>query len=126
MLPQWLSGGIAPTMHSIVYNIPASLVEAYRGRKLIVRARGSSGLVESLAESDFEDLLYVRLLSFDADIDSPANWGLGAPVEVADPKPISRSSTCARITPPLPTVTTSYAIWHRHKQKENSKGDSNE
>ena len=126
MLPQWLSGGIAPTMHSIAYNIPASLVEAYRGRKLIVRARGSSGLVESLAESDFEDLLYVRLLSFDADIDSLANWGLGAPVEVADPQPISRSSTGTRITPPLPTVTTSYAIWHRHKQKENAKGDSNE
>ena len=104
-------------MHSIAYNIPAFLAEAYRGRKLIVRALSSSGLVESLAESDFEDLLYVRLLSFDADIDSPANWGFGAPVEVADPKPISRSSTGARITPPLPTVTTSYAIWHRHKQR---------
>lgn len=126
MLPQWLSGGIAPTMHSIAYNIPAFLVEAYRGRKLIVCAQSSSGLVESLAESDFEDLLYVRLLSFDVDIDSPANWGLGASLEVADTQPISRSSTGARITPPLPTVTTSYAIWHRHKQKENSKGDSNE
>jgi hypothetical protein len=126
MLPQWLSGGIAPTMHSIAYNIPASLVEAYCGRKLIVRAEGSSGLVESLAESDFEDLLYVRLLTLDADIDSPANWGLGAPAPVADPQPISRSSAGTRITPPLPTVTTSYAIWHRHKQKENSKGDSNE
>jgi len=97
MLPQWLSGGIAPTMHSIAYNIPASLVEAYRGRKLTVRARGSSGLIESLAEGDFEDLLYVRLLTLDADIDSPANWGLGAPMDVADPQPISRSSTGARI-----------------------------
>jgi hypothetical protein len=51
---------------------------------------------------------------------------LGAPVEVADPQPISRSSTGARITPPLPRVTTSHAIWHRHIQKENSKGDSYE
>jgi hypothetical protein len=28
MLPQWLSGGVAPTMHSIAYNIPASLFES--------------------------------------------------------------------------------------------------
>jgi len=74
-------------MHPIAYNIPVSMVEAYRGRRLIVRARESSELVESLAEGDLEDLLYVRLLSLDADVDELAIWGFGAPVEIALDRP---------------------------------------
>jgi hypothetical protein len=70
-------------MNSIAYNIPVSLVEVYRGRKMIVRARDSSGLVEALSESDFDNLLYVQLLSLDADVDALADWGFGAPVDVA-------------------------------------------
>jgi hypothetical protein len=78
---------IGATVYSFAYNIPVSLLEAYRGRKLIVRARESSELVESLAEDDLEDLLYVRLLSLDADVDALANWGFAAPVEVALDRP---------------------------------------
>jgi len=70
-------------MDPIAYNVPVSMVEAYRGRKLIVRARDSSELVKALTEIDPEDLLYVKLLSLDADVDALANWGFGAPVEVA-------------------------------------------
>src|SRR5262245_25691823 len=60
------AGDNRTTMYSIAYNIPVSLLEAYRGRQLIVRARESSELVNALTEDDLEDLLYVRLLSIDA------------------------------------------------------------
>lgn len=74
-------------MNSITYNIPVSLVEVYRGRKMIVRARDSSELVEALSESDFDNLLYVQLLSPDADVDALADWAFGAPVDVALSQP---------------------------------------
>ncbi len=77
-------------MNSIAYNIPVSLVEVYRGRKMIVRARDSSQLVEALSESDFDNLLYVRLLSLDADVDALADWGFGAPVDVALGEPATQ------------------------------------
>jgi hypothetical protein len=73
----------AQMMNSIAYNIPVSLVEVYRGRKIIVRARDSSDLVEALSEHDFDNLLYAQLLSLDADVDALADWGVGAPLDVA-------------------------------------------
>ena len=69
-------------MSSIAYNIPVSLVEAYRGRKMIVRAWDSLELVEALSERDFDNLLYVQLLSLTADVDALADWGFGAPVDI--------------------------------------------
>jgi hypothetical protein len=74
-------------LNSIAYNIPASLVEAYRGRKMIVRAQESSELVAALSERDFDNLLYVRLLSLNADVDALANWGFGAPVDITLSEP---------------------------------------
>ncbi len=70
-------------MNSIAYNIPVSMVEAYRGRKMIVRARDSSELVRVLPDRDLDDLLYVQLLSLSADVDALANWGFAVPVDVA-------------------------------------------
>lgn len=70
-------------MNAIAYNIPVSLVEAYRGRKMIVRARDSSELAGALSERDFGDLLYVQLLSLTADVDALVNWGFAVPVDVA-------------------------------------------
>ncbi|MGE0126598.1 MAG: hypothetical protein AB7U82_00725 [Blastocatellales bacterium] len=70
-------------MNSIAYNIPVSLVEAYRGRKMIVRARDSSELVRALPDRELGDLLYVQLLSLSADVDALANWGFAVPVDVA-------------------------------------------
>ncbi len=70
-------------MNSIAYNIPVSLIEDYRGRKVIVRARESSELVEAFSESDLENLLYIKLLSLTADVDALANWGFSMPVDLA-------------------------------------------
>jgi hypothetical protein len=70
-------------MNSIAYNIPVSLIEAYRGRNVIVRAHDSSELVEALSERDLENLLYIKLLSPAADVDALANWGFSVPVDLA-------------------------------------------
>lgn len=70
-------------MNSIAYNIPVSLIEAYRGRKVIVRARELSELVEALSEGDLENLLYIKLLSLAADVDALSNWGFSVPVDLA-------------------------------------------
>ena len=74
-------------MNSIAYNIPVSLVESYRGRKLIVRAWEPSELVAALPHKDLDDILYVKLLSPDGDVDALANWGFSVPVDVVLEEP---------------------------------------
>ncbi len=69
-------------MNSIAYNIPISLFEAYRGRKVIVRAVDSFELVEKITDRDLGDILYVKILSSAADVDALANWGFSVPVDV--------------------------------------------
>jgi len=83
-------------MNTIAYNIPVSLVGAYRGRKMIVRARDSSELVGALSERDLGDLLYVRLLSLTADVEALGNWGFAVPIDIAMGDPATDYSALYR------------------------------
>ena len=73
--------------NAITYNIPASLVAAFRGRKVIVRAADPSEIVDRLAVETLGDISYIRLLSLDGEIDRLMAWGDEVPVElsVSDP-----------------------------------------
>jgi hypothetical protein len=73
---------------SIVYNIPAALVPAYRGRNLIVRSHDPSEIVASLAGFDLHSVCYVQILSLNGENQALMQWGHTVPVDlvVQDPR----------------------------------------
>lgn len=73
---------------SVTYNIPVGLVEAYRGRSLIVRAERPSEIVRAIPPERVADISYVRLSSFDAEVDELVHWGEGVPVDVVMRRPL--------------------------------------
>jgi hypothetical protein len=74
-------------MTTIVYHIPVSLVTAYRGRRVIVRAHDPTTLAKALPESEHERLVGVQLLSLTTDADALADWGYAVPVELTMRRP---------------------------------------
>lgn len=81
------------TMSPIVYNIPLALIEAYRGRPVIIRSNSSSELIGVLGKDDLENILYVRLLSLSADVDALADWGVGVAVDLTMSDPDKEFAT---------------------------------
>jgi hypothetical protein len=73
----------------VTYNIPVGLVEAYRGRSLVVRTERPSEIVRAIPPERFADISYVRLSSFDAEVDDLVHWGVGIPVDVVMRRPLS-------------------------------------
>jgi hypothetical protein len=73
---------------SIVYNIPATMIEAFRGRDLIVRSHDPSEVLQKLAQDDLERLAYLQILGTGGSIDSLLRWGPSIPVDlvVQDPE----------------------------------------
>lgn len=73
---------------SIVYNIPATLVRAYRGRSLIVRAHNPSEIQASLANIDMDSVSYVQVLSLNRDHEPMMRWGhsIGVDLVARDPR----------------------------------------
>ena len=69
-------------MNPIIYNIPAQLVEAYRGRKVIVRSDDAAELVRRISPEDIEHVEYVQLLSLAGDVDVLTQWGESIPVDI--------------------------------------------
>lgn len=67
---------------SVVYNIPARMVEAYRGRQVIVRSDQPTELLERLSEEYLKDLVCVQLLSLDGEVDDLIHWGESVPVDI--------------------------------------------
>jgi hypothetical protein len=55
-------------MDPYTYNIPAALVEAYQGQRVIVRSHEPGELAAILAETKTENLYCLQLLSLDLDI----------------------------------------------------------
>src|SRR5215203_2695424 len=74
-------------MDSVIFNIPARLVEAFPGQKLIVRANHASEFVQNILPSDIANVVYVQLLDIEAATSELITWGEGVPVDlvVADP-----------------------------------------
>jgi len=69
-------------MHAITYNIPASLLAGFRGRKKIVRSDDPTDIVENITDKDLADIFFVKLLSLNGKIDSLTGWGNAIPVEL--------------------------------------------
>jgi len=76
-----------PPMNNFIYEVPVERVSAYRGQRLIVRARESAALTTALADADPERIVGARLLSLAADSEPLNAWAPGLPVDLvmADP-----------------------------------------
>ena len=74
-------------MDQIVYNIPASMVDLYPDRNLIVRSHDPREIVGVLSRDDLARVSYVRALSVRPDLQCLTIWGQGIPVDlvVEDP-----------------------------------------
>lgn len=72
----------------ITYNIPVSMMDAYRGRKLIVRSRDSAEIVRRLGTHVPETVEYLQILGTDGDIDDLLRWDQPIPLDlvVDDPE----------------------------------------
>jgi len=69
-------------MDTVIYSIPAWLVEAYRGRRVIVRSDNPSELVQQLLQADLQNVLYVQLLSLNVEVEALTRWGEPVPVDI--------------------------------------------
>lgn len=67
---------------AVVYNIPAGMVEQYRGRPVIVRAHQPSELLARIPDEYLKDLACVQLLSLDGEVDELIHWGELVPVDI--------------------------------------------
>lgn len=72
------------------------MVEAYRGRQVIVRADQPSDLVTRVSEEDLKDLVCVQLLSLDGEVDDLIHWGESVPVDIVmrDPAEFPKLYRC--------------------------------
>jgi hypothetical protein len=75
-------------MDPVVYNIPAPMVGAYRGRTAIVRSHDPAEIVGALSAEELTRVAYVQVLSVRSELEPLMHWGQGIPVDlvVQDPK----------------------------------------
>ena len=69
-------------MSAITYDIPTSLIAAFRAKKMIVRSHDPAELRENIADKDLENICFVKLLSLNGDIESLMTWGQAIPLEL--------------------------------------------
>jgi hypothetical protein len=69
-------------MASVIYNIPASLREAYRGHQRIIRCHNPRELLEGFLEQDLKDLTGIQLLLPTDAVDELRDWGYAIPVDL--------------------------------------------
>ncbi|GKT10301.1 hypothetical protein [Desulforhabdus sp. TSK] len=74
-------------MDSLVYNIPLSMVAAYRGRRLIVRAHNPAEVPESLTGEDLQGVACLQVVSSDVDLHPLMRWGAGVPLDLVVQEP---------------------------------------
>ena len=72
---------------SIVYNIPVTLIEAYRGKNLVVRGHDALVIVHALATHDPEKVQYLQIPGTGGDIDSLMRWEHAVPVDLVVQNP---------------------------------------
>jgi hypothetical protein len=66
----------------VAYNIPARIIEEYRGRRVIVRSNRASEIAACLSKEPVNELLYVQLLSLDCEVDQLIHWRESAPIDI--------------------------------------------
>jgi len=66
----------------MVYNLPATMIESYRGMDLIVRSHDPSEILQRLAPDDLERLAYLQILGTGGAIDPLLRWEPPIPVDL--------------------------------------------
>jgi len=79
----------AAQLASMIYNIPIRLLEAYRGRQLIVRSYLPWRLTLGLSEYDLKHVSFVQLLSLEAEMNGLIHWAPNLPIELVMQKPVN-------------------------------------
>jgi hypothetical protein len=69
-------------MDPVIYNIPAQMVEAYRGRRVIVRSDNPNELAQHLSPADLANVLYVQLLSLNVEVEALTRLRGSVPVDI--------------------------------------------
>jgi hypothetical protein len=69
-------------MEPFIYNIPAQMVEAFAGRKIIVRSHDPAELAQHLSPTDLGNVLYAQLLSLNVEVEALAHWGESMPLDL--------------------------------------------
>ncbi|HKS09872.1 MAG TPA: hypothetical protein VJS13_10020 [Pyrinomonadaceae bacterium] len=72
----------AQSIVSPVYNVPAKLIDRYRGRDVIVRSSSPRELVECLRAADFASLRFIQLSSTLEDTSCLENFAPGIPLDI--------------------------------------------
>ena len=83
----------------IVYNIPDTMIEAYRGRHLIVRGHDPSMMVQRLATHNVETLAYLQILGAGGNLDGLMRWEHAVPVDLVVQNPEADLPLLYRYTP---------------------------
>jgi hypothetical protein len=86
---------------SIVYNIPVSMLEPYRGRKLIVRSHDPAEIVQRLAAHDLENIAYLQVLGAGGNLDDLLRWEQPVAVDLVVENPEADLPLLYRFSPLL-------------------------
>ncbi len=80
------------------YNIPLSLIDAYKGRQVILRAADPVGLAKILSSQQRSQVILVQLLDVSADLEPLSDCGSGIPIEIVLNDPQREAAKLYRIT----------------------------
>ena len=74
--------------HSIVYNIPVVMIDAYRGRSKVVRSHSPGEIADKVTREHLQEVVFIQILDLNGDIEPLMHWGEGVPVDliVQDPQ----------------------------------------
>jgi hypothetical protein len=73
--------------YAMIYNIPATMIEAYRDRNLIVRSSDPSELLQRLALADLDRVACLQILGTGGAIDPLRRWRPSIPVDLVIQNP---------------------------------------
>ncbi len=77
---------------TLVYNIPARLIDQYADYAVIVRSRDPSEIVSCLPPARLFHVRFVQLLSLPPDISVLGPWAVGLPIDVVLSDPVAEYS----------------------------------
>ena len=85
-------------MNPIIYNIPASFIQHYQGRPIIVRTADPTDALKFLLGNTLEQLAYLQVLSLESAGDELSLWGEGIPLDLCLQDPEREFSTLYRFS----------------------------
>jgi len=84
-----------------LYNIPESLMAAYRGQNIILRTREASEMISRMRAADVGSIAYIQVLSPDGSIEGLEHWVPGIPLDVVIREPQHEIPLLYRFAPLL-------------------------